>query len=139
MKLFELKYWFVIQFNLFCFACLFFLFIILMVLFSVVTSNSSNSVRIAEFRIGVFAIFSESFSSLLIFNFVYIKNFYNENCFIELFNVFDDVFNCFFISHLLFIKNDVLYKNGFLFVWYSNMINIDENIFNKKFNVNIRI
>ena len=63
MKLSELKYWFAIQFNLFCSVCLFFSSVISMVLFSAMTSASSVSTRIAEFRIGVFVIFSKSFSS----------------------------------------------------------------------------
>ena len=63
MKLSKLKYWFAIQFNSFCSACLFFSSAISMMLFSAMTSTSLISVRIAEFWIGVFVISFKSFSS----------------------------------------------------------------------------
>ena len=63
MKLFELKYWFAIQFNLFCFVCLFFSFATSSVTSLTTTSISLVFIKFAELWIKLFAMSFKSFSS----------------------------------------------------------------------------
>ena len=62
MKLFGLKYWFAIQFNSFCFVCLFSSSAISPAAFSAATSASLIFAKLAELWIKLFAIFSKLFS-----------------------------------------------------------------------------
>ena len=62
IKLSELKYWFVIQFNLFRFVCFFSSLAIPSMFISAAASASSVFAKIVELCVKMFAIFFESFS-----------------------------------------------------------------------------